>query len=115
MASTLPPAGQLDRRVTLRKAITSANALSEPVETWVDVVTVACARIELSGAERVRADEISAATQWRFMIRWARAWADLDPTWRLMFEGVEFNVEDVSEIGRRVGFDLRASARAERS
>lgn len=106
-------AGKLNREVTLQRNAPVANALNEPVDNWVTVAVTRAARLNLSGAERVRAAEVGAVQMLRFQILWAREWSDLDATWRLLFEGAAFNVEDVTEIGLHQGLDIRASARAE--
>lgn len=110
-------AGSLDRRITLQRSTTTQNALGEEVETWVDVATVSAKRtnlpVRVAAAERVRGAEVAAVRYVSFRIRWAAKWADIDPTWRLIFEGRIFNIDDVNEVGRRIGWDIITTARSE--
>lgn len=107
-------AGQLDRQVTLQRAQTVKDAFGNPVETWTDMVRdLAASATPVSDAERVRGAEVAAVITHRFQVRWGPAWSDLDPADRLLFEGQIYNIGAVKELGRRVGLEISASARAD--
>ncbi|MFN3584839.1 phage head closure protein [Phenylobacterium sp.] len=105
--------GELDRRVTLLYATTEPNGLGEEVETWRTLATVWASYSPTSDGERVRAAEVAAVIEARFRIRWSRSLTALTPKNRLRFEGREFNIIGVKEIGRREGLEISAAARAE--
>lgn len=105
--------GALDRRITLQRALATEDDLGSPIETWVDLATVWAAKTDLSDVERSRAAEIGAVIDTRFQIRWSAQWSDLNPTDRLVYAGLTYNIAGVREIGRRQGIEISAKARAE--
>jgi SPP1 family predicted phage head-tail adaptor len=107
-------AGDLDRRVTLQARTLTKNGFNEEVESWPDFATVWASYKPVSDAERVRPAQVAASITARFQIRWSSVLHALDPTWRLRFDGLSFDVVAVKEIGRREGLEISATARAER-
>src|SRR5687767_9049093 len=106
-------AGDLDRRITIRRATFAPNAFNELLATWSDIATVWAAAYQITDAERFRAQEIGAEVTTRFTISYSSEVADLGPTDRLMYEGREYNITGVRELGRRVWLEIGAVARAE--
>src|SRR5690554_282087 len=103
-------AGDLDRRITINRAGSVTNAYGEIVETWADLATV-WAKVEpISDGERWRAAEVAAHVTTRFTIRWGLG---VTPQDRILYEGREFEIAGVKEIGRREGQEITASARGE--
>jgi hypothetical protein len=49
----------------------------------------------------------------RFTVRWSPFTAGISPKDRLTCEGVEYDITGIKEIGRRVGVEISASARAD--
>lgn len=107
-------AGDLDRRITLQAQTTEKTKLNESVEVWSDVREVWSSFEPLSDAEQRRALEVGAAMTARFRIRWAVEVRDLNPKWRVKFEGLTFDIVGVKEIGRRVGWEISAITRTDR-
>ena len=102
-------AGQLDRRLLLRRPSTTRNTFGEDVETFVDVKNVAARYVPQTGREEfVPADGHSAKQSTIFEIRYR---AGVGPKWRVVFYGSEYDVEDVAEVGRREGLRLTCFAR----
>ena len=108
-------AGDLDRRITIRRASFAPDAFNEPVATWSDTATVWAAARHVTDAERFRAQEIGAEVTTRFTIRYSSEVADLGPTDRVAFDGREYNITGVRELGRREWLEMGAVARAEAS
>jgi len=106
-------AGSLDRRLVLQKRVVTANALNEEVETFTDLAKVWASKTDVSDAEKVRAQQVGAEITTRFQIRWASAWATLNPKDRCVCEGREYEITGVKELGRRVGLEITACARAD--
>lgn len=106
-------AGDLDVRITIRRATTAANAFNELIETWADLVTVWAKRVDASAAESYRAQEVGAEITTRFTIRWSSDVDDVNPKDRVLFSGREYNIAAVRNIGRNEWREIDAVARAE--
>ena len=114
-------AGALDRRIALQQKTTSPNDLGEPVESWITIATVSAAKLNLSGTEHTRAAETAGMQPLRFQFRWSPELRDLDDTWRILYgdtidnpsDWTPYNIENVNEIGRHEGFDIRCVSRGD--
>jgi SPP1 family predicted phage head-tail adaptor len=106
-------AGDLDQRITLRRATFTTNGFNEPAATWSDLVTVWAARRDASASEVYRAQEVGAQITARFTIRWSSQISDVSPTDRVAFDGREYNITAVRDVGRRKWREIDAVARAE--
>jgi len=104
-------AGELDQRITLRRATVVTNDLGEDIETWSDYATVWAARAEVSNRERFAAQQVGAELVARFRIRYSPRVAALSPQDRLVAGGAEHNITGVALIGRREGFEITAAYR----
>ena len=102
-------AGQLDRRVTLLQRTLTRDSFGEAVEGFADLDTV-WARVihdrsgELSRQNNAQRQAQSVVT---FRIRWR---GDLNRTMRVRWEGAEYDITNIMEVGRRAGLDLQAVA-----
>ena len=105
-------AGKLDRRITIQRATTIANARNEPIESWSDLATVWAQQRPNRGQERFAAQEIAGQAVMTFHIRYR---ADLKTTDRILYSGKLWNILDIREIGRRVVTEIDVVARAEGS
>lgn len=107
-------AGDLDRRITIRRAtVVQDPGSGENIETWADLLTVSASWRRASAAEQLAAAEIAATVTDIFEVRWSSDVADVNPMDRVAYQGREFNLSEVTEIGRRKGLRLRGTARAE--
>ena len=106
-------AGRLDRRVELRRATTTANAFNEPIATWATLAKVWAEAKPVLDAERQQAGQTLASKSYRFTIRYSTDVADLDPRDRVLFDGRDYDIAGVKEIGRREFLEITANARAE--
>jgi len=106
-------AGALDRRVTLLHAVTTRNALNEPVKAWLPLVTVWAHKADVSDGERIRAEQVGASLTTRFQIRWSTDVSGLSATNQLDCEGRRYEISAVKEIGRREGLEITAAAQAD--
>lgn len=107
-------AGSLDRWVQFRRAAMSDDGFSS-VETFADYGNPQPAKKEdASDAERWRAHEVGAMISTRFTVRWSPFTAGLTPKDRMTFEGAEYNITGIKEVGpRHRWFEITASARAD--
>ena len=106
-------AGDLDRRITIRRATITFDAFNSPVESWADLVTVWAKRTDASAAESYRAQEIGAQITARFTVRWSSDVDDVNPKDRISFGGREYNITAVRDVGRNQWREIDAVARAD--
>ncbi|NFV80000.1 phage head closure protein [Magnetospirillum aberrantis] len=103
-------AGKLDRLITILALTTGQDEYGGVTETWTPIDDPVWARwMPGAGSERFAAASTYAETQGRFLIRWR---SDITPQHRVAWDGREFDILDVVEIGRREGLELRVKARA---
>lgn len=99
-------AGDLDRRVTLLRRVRGAqNGFGEASEIWTDVTTVWAQKLEVRDAERVQAQAVGVAISLRLRVRWSSATSAMARGDRVRFEGAVYSVEEIKEVGRRVGLE----------
>ncbi len=103
-------AGALDRRVTLRAKSLANDASGQAIETWADLATVWAEKRDLRGREYLAAQAVNAEVETLFRIRWR---SDVTPANRLTYDGKDYDIAAVAEIGRREGLELRCTARAD--
>ena len=106
-------AGDLDRRVTLRRFTVTKDAFNADTKTWADLATVSASREDIRDSERVQAQQVGAKITARFKIRYSSQVADLNPKDELVCEGVTFGIAAVKQIGRRHGLEITATALAD--
>ena len=100
-------AGKLDRQVTLRTRILTRNNQGEEVVSYTDLATVWGQKIDLIGREYFAAQQVNAEVTTRFRIRWR---SDVGVLHRLVCGGVEYDILQASEIGRREVLELLTKA-----
>ncbi len=104
-------AGKLDRElIILRKSEDSVDAFNEPVEVWAPLSTVWGQQRPNRGSERFQAQQLTATTVITFHIRY---FPGLKVTDRIEYEGRQWDILDIREIGRRVVHELDCKARAD--
>ena len=106
-------AGNLDRKITLQRFSETRDAYNAPVLSWATLAIVWAAFEPVSDGERLRADEVAASATARFRIRYSTTVDGLNPKDRVLYEAVVFDILHVKPMGRRVGLEITARARAE--
>ena len=106
-------AGKLDRRIILQRFTATRDEYNEPVRSWTTLATVSASYEPLSDGEVYRAGETMAEASARFVVRYSSTVADMSPVDRLVFDGRTYEIVRAKEIGRRVGIEITAVARAE--
>lgn len=102
----LPP---LDRLVVILQADLEENDAGEQVSTgWSEITKERANYTPVSDGERLRAAAVEQKTEARFVVRWSKALAGIDGENRLRFEGDDWHITGVKEIGRRRGFEISA-------
>jgi SPP1 family predicted phage head-tail adaptor len=104
----------LDRRIQFRRATLADDGFGM-VETWVNHgAPVWAAKKDVSDGERWRAQEMQAAITTRFTVRYSTFTAGISPVDRIAFEGREYDVSGIKEVGaRRTFLEITAAARAD--
>lgn len=106
-------AGRLDRRITLqRKSITQSDSGDEVI-AWQDVAEVWAEKVENRGEERFAAQQFIGHTVKTFRFRWSAAVDEVTTEHRIQFDGRDYDITDVREIGRHEGFEVDAYAPSE--
>lgn len=106
-------AGKLDRRVQFRRAVLADDGLAS-TEVWADYLgPVWAEKTDISDGERWRAGAVAAHVTTRFRVRHSSETATLTPKDRLVCEGRTYDISGIKELGRRVGLEITAAARAD--
>lgn len=103
-------AGRLNRRITLQRRSMAQDATGAPIETWHDLTTVWAEKVDMRGSERYTAAQTVAQLDTKFRIRFIRG---ITPVDRIVYEGRNFDVGGVLEIGMAEGLEFHAKARGE--
>lgn len=105
-------AGQLDRRITLRRK-TVANTGLGVTEAWTDLGTIWAGRKDVSDGEKAAAGTMQAVVVARFVVRSSTFSRGLTPKDRLTEGGKTFQITGIKELGRRDYLEITAEARAD--
>jgi SPP1 family predicted phage head-tail adaptor len=109
MADTIA-AGDLDRLVTIQQLTDEIGSSGFPVETWTTLASAWMSKGDVSGRERLRAEQLSAPfdTRWQMHYR-----ADMDPELvdvpkkrRLVYQGRSYDIVAAVQLNRREGVEL---------
>lgn len=105
--------GDLDKSIIVQSRTLSQNETGEAVETWAKIHTadtIAAAVRPFRGAERFAAQGVIAEQIVTFKIRYR---SDVTPLNRIVYDGRNYDIGAVREVGRRDGLEIDATARAE--
>lgn len=100
----------MDRRITIKGKSIAENSFGECIETWTDLATVWAEVREIRGGERYAAMQTQASVDRIFRIRYR---AGITPENIIYYDGKDYDIGGILEIGRREGLEIYASARAE--
>ena len=96
-------AGNLDRVLTIQRVSTSLNAYGTPVEAWTNNATIRGQLLKNATDDREGQRGHTTDIVLNFRIRYV---ASLSLNDRLLYQGQQYQVTQISEIGRRVGMDI---------
>ena len=106
-------AGELNRRLTIQRAVYTINALNEKVPSWQELMVVWASKRDVSDCERIASQQVSAYITTRFKLRWSRLAATISPTDRLVFDGRIYEIYSCKETDFHDGIEISAAARNE--
>jgi len=100
-------AGNLDRRVTFQRLATTPGRGGEPTKAWADAFTTWAQVRDVSASERASAPKEMAQRSSTFTIRWR---SDVTESMRIVYDGREWDITGIKELGRRGGLEIAAQA-----
>lgn len=103
-------AGELDRTIALQSVSTVADSFGELLETWTTFASPAARVVPNRGNERFAAQQVVGHAVVTFRIRYR---TDLSVLNRIVYDGKQWDIHDVREVGRREGLEIDATARSE--
>lgn len=100
--------GRLDRRLTLQKPTTTTDDYGEEETTWNDYREVWGSIQKQSGREMFEAGKL-AEIEILFRVRYL---SEIDTTWRIQYDGKDFDITHIKEVGRRDGLEIAGRSRS---
>jgi len=96
-------AGTLNRRITIQQATTSADGYGEPIASWSSLAEVWAEVLPLTVNERFQAQQINPEATVKMRLRHRD---DVTIHMRVLYEGVYYDIQGVTEIGFHEGLEL---------
>lgn len=106
------PSGKRDKKVRIEQltAPDAAGTAGEPVEAWTRLTDVFMEKVDTTGEEAFRADQLSA----RYDTRWVMPYlmsmdpdtVDVPKTRRLLFKGRYYDITNAALIGSNAGIEI---------
>lgn len=103
-------AGKLDRKILVQSVTNPQNTFGEAVKTYTDFWETNASVRSLSGREFFEAQAVHAEEVLEFTTRFKEG---VKREMRLVYNDVNYDIINVSEIGRKVGLKLLAKALVE--
>lgn len=100
-------AGKLDRTIAIERSTHVVDDYGNPQYTWTVLATMRAQVVEASTTEYIRNYGASSENVTVFRTRWLDGVTLAD---RVVADGVNFDIKDIKEIGRRRGLELRCVA-----
>ncbi|QOZ76714.1 head-tail adaptor protein [Bradyrhizobium sp. CCBAU 53351] len=96
-------AGNLDRLIEIQRRTTGLKLNGTPIETWATFATMRAQLLKNATDDRedARGHTTDAVLTFRMYY-----FASLSLNDRLLYEGQQYDVKQITEIGRRVGMDV---------
>lgn len=94
-------AGQLRHRIRIERPVVTLTSAGEPIASWAEVDTVWAAVAPTTGREYFLRDQVRDEVDTAILMRWSPNVAAMDPTWRVVFQSVEYDVQAVLEADMR--------------
>ncbi|MFK4523695.1 SPP1 family predicted phage head-tail adaptor [Bradyrhizobium japonicum] len=95
-------AGSLDRLIEIQRRTTGLDLYGTPVETWTTFATVRAQLLKNATDDREGQRGHTTDVMLNFRMRY---FAGLSLNDRLFYEGQQYQITGIAEIGRRVGMD----------
>lgn len=96
--------GNLDRQIIITQQSETVSPSGGVAKSWTPVHTARAEKVELASTESLEAFGNADSGEVVFRIRYI---ADLSTQYRISFEGADYDIESISELGRRHGQEIR--------
>ncbi|MCB1522490.1 MAG: phage head closure protein [Rhodoblastus sp.] len=96
--------GAFDRVVTIERMTTTVDDYGAPQQAWVPVIAVHAQLIQATAKEFIRDFGAASVATCIFRIRYVAGITLAD---RVVYDGGDYHIKEVAEIGRRRGLELR--------
>ena len=100
--------GKIHRRITLKRYESTTDSVGGITESFVTVATIWAEKLDIRGRDFFAANQVNSDITTKFRIRYR---PDVNPSWRIVYEGKDYDLTSVAEIGRREGLEIMAVAR----
>ncbi|MBN9335381.1 phage head closure protein [Devosia sp.] len=98
-------AGSLDRTIEIQTfSTTGTTPAGTPIEAWSKFATLRAAIVQSTAAEYLRGYGEGASTVMIFRTWWK---SGVTADHRVRFDGRNFNIREIKELGRQQGMELR--------
>lgn len=102
-------APRLDRRIVILEARFAENEAGEEIATgWAEYAQERAEYLPVSDGERMRAAAVEQKADARFVLRWSKRLAAITGENRIRFDGADWQITGVKEIGRRQWIEITA-------
>ena len=108
--SAIVPIGSLDRKITIRQYVETQSGTGAVALAWSDLAEVWAAVNYGSGTEKFNADQERAFQGVTFIIRYNGS-LSIDKKMRILYEGNEYDITAIVEMGRRKFWQIAAELR----
>lgn len=106
-------AGRLDRRIVIYRNFPTQSSSGAPVDSWQAAANVAASVKWDRGSERFVTQQIVGKSAVTFTIRYSSNVSGITVADRINFDGRDYDIRDVRELGRRKGIEIDASVRSD--
>lgn len=106
-------AGALDRRITIRRLSPTQSGSGEEADSFLPLATVWAEKRENSGSERFANQQTVGKAFVTFRFRWSQTVKEVSVKHQIEFDGRNFDIVAVREIGRREGIEVDCLVRSE--
>ncbi|UWR59110.1 phage head closure protein [Phaeobacter inhibens] len=99
-------AGKLDRQITIERVAKTLAVTGAESKTWAPVATVRAELVQRSADEFLTGFGVAESGNAVFRIRFLPA---ITPADRVTCDGVTYDINEIAELGRQRGLELRCS------
>jgi len=102
--------GDLDRKIIIQKTVETRGSAGEEVILWIDFADVWASKKDVSGLETFTQGKPQGFSNTVFKIRYLKG---LTNKMRIVFDGINYDIESIKELGRREGHEITSIALVE--
>lgn len=96
-------AGDLDRVISIERKMSETTAAGDVIDHWDEILTLRAKVTHEAGREFFQSGQTFSEARVLFLVRYH---PNVRVTDRVVFEGQRYDVNNIREVGRRVGLEL---------